>query len=83
MYHWQDRSGAEIDIVLEAADGRVAAIEIKTGQTAKPEWFRWLGQMRDTIADKFITGIALYAGNDVLPFGDRLIAAPISSLWEL
>jgi hypothetical protein len=39
--------------------------------------------MRDTIADKFITGIALYAGNDVLPFGDRLIAAPISSLWEL
>jgi predicted AAA+ superfamily ATPase len=83
MYHWQDRSGAEVDIVLEAADGRVAAIEIKTGQTAKPEWFRWLGQMRDTIADKFITGIALYAGNDVLPFGDRLIAAPISSLWEL
>ena len=83
LYHWQDRSGAEVDIVLEAADGRVAAIEIKTGQTAKPEWFRWLGQMRDTIADKFMTGIALYAGNDVLPFGDRLIAAPISSLWEL
>ncbi len=59
MYHWQDRSGAEVDIILEAADGRVAAIEIKTGQTVKPEWFRWLRQMRDTIADKFTTGIAL------------------------
>ncbi|HEX9031052.1 MAG TPA: ATP-binding protein [Streptosporangiaceae bacterium] len=83
MFHWQDRSGAEVDIVLEAADGRVAAIEVKTGQTAKPEWFRWLGQMRDAIGDKFMTGIALYAGSDVLPFGDRLVAAPISALWEL
>jgi uncharacterized protein len=83
MYHWQDRSGAEVDIVLEAADGRVAAFYVKTHQTAKPEWFRWLGVMRDTVKDKFMTGIALYAGNDVLPFGDRLIAAPISSLREL
>jgi predicted AAA+ superfamily ATPase len=83
LFHWQDRSGAEVDIVLEAADGRVAAIEVKTGHTAKPEWFRWLGQMRDAIGDKFMTGIALYAGSDVLPFGDRLIAAPISALWEL
>lgn len=83
LYHWQDRSGAEVDVILEASDGRVAAIEVKTGQTAKPEWFRWLGQMRDTVGDKFMAGIALYAGNNVLPFGDRLLAAPISALWEL
>ena len=82
LFHRQDRSGAEVDIVPEAADGRIAALEVKTGQTAKPEWFRWLGQMRDAIGDKFMAGIALYAGHDVLPFGDRLIAAPIS-LWEL
>jgi predicted AAA+ superfamily ATPase len=83
IYHWQDRSGAEVDLVIEAADGRVAALEIKTGQTAKPEWFRWLAQMRDALGDKFTAGIALYAGDQVLPFGDRLIAAPMSALWEL
>jgi len=83
MFHWRDRSGAEVDIVLEAADGRVVGIEVKSHQTAKPEWFRWLGQMRDTLGDKFMAGIALYAGDDVLPFGDRLLAAPISALWEL
>ncbi len=33
LFHWQDRAGAEIDFVLEAADGRVAALEVKTGQT--------------------------------------------------
>lgn len=83
MFHWQDRSGAEVDIVLESADGRVVGLEVKSHQTAKPEWFRWLTQMRDALGDKLITGIAVYAGNDVLPFGDRLLVAPISALWEL
>ena len=83
MFHWRDRSGAEVDIVLESADGRVVGVEVKSHQTAKPEWFRWLTQMRDALGEKFIAGIALYAGNDVLPFGDRLLAAPISALWGL
>jgi hypothetical protein len=54
-----------------------------SSRTAKPEWFRWLTQMRDRLGSKFVVGIALYAGNAVLPFGDRLLAAPISALWEL
>ena len=83
MYHWQDRAGAEADLVLEAADGRVVGLAVKSGQTAKPEWFRWLAQMRDAVGDKFKVGVALYAGEQVLPFGDRLLAVPISSLWEL
>ena len=78
----EDRSGAEVDIVIEAADWRVAALEVKTGQTAKREWFRWLTQMRDTLQDNFTAGIALYAGNEILPVGDRLLAIPISALWE-
>jgi len=83
LFHWQDREGAEVDIVLEFGDGRVIGIEVKSHQTAKPEWFRWLTQMRNALGSKFVVGIALYAGNAVLPFGDRLLAAPISSLWEL
>ena len=83
MFHWQDRAGAEVDIVLEATDGRVVGIEVGVGPTPKPEWFRWLAQMRDAIGDKFKVGVALYAGDQVLPFGDRLLAVPISALWEL
>lgn len=83
MFHWQDRAGAEVDLILEAADGRVVGLEVKSGQTPKPEWFRWLGRMRDALGDQFVGGIALYAGNQVLPFGDRLLAVPISALWEL
>lgn len=83
MFHWQDRAGAEVDLVLEATDGRVVGLEVKSGHTPRPEWFRWLGQMRDALGDKFMAGVALYAGAQVLPFGDRLLAAPISALWEL
>lgn len=84
MYHWQDRAGAEVDLILEAADGRVAGLEVKSGHTPRPEWLRWLTQMRETLGDKFVAGVALYAGQQILPFGDRLLlAAPISTLWEL
>lgn len=82
LFHWQDRAGAEVDLVLEAADGRVVGLEVKAGQTPKQEWFRWLTRMRDAIGEQFVAGIALYTGQQVLPFGDRLWAAPISALWE-
>ena len=82
LFHWQDRAGAEIDFVLESADGRVVALEVKAGQTPKREWFRWLERMRDTLGDSFIAGVVLYGGQHVLPFGDRLMAVPISALWE-
>lgn len=81
LFHWQDRSGAEIDFVLERADGVAVAAEVKTGQTPKPEWFRRLGQMRDKLGDAFAAGVVLYGGSRVLPFGDRLLAMPISALW--
>lgn len=83
LFHWKDRSGAEIDFVLESANGRVAAIEVKAGQTPKREWFRQLEHMRDTLGDSFIAGVVLYGGPHVLSFGDSLMAVPISALWEL
>jgi len=83
LYHWQDRAGGEIDFVLESPDGRAVALEVKAGQTPKREWFRQLERMRDTLGESFVAGVVLYGGRQVLPFGDRLMAIPISALWEL
>jgi predicted AAA+ superfamily ATPase len=82
IFHWQDVKGAEVDFVLESSDGRVAAVEVKAGQTPKREWFRWLAHMRDALGDRFVGGVVLYGGQNVLSFGDRLLATPISALWE-
>ncbi len=83
IFHWRDRAGAEVDLVLEATDGRVVGIEVKAGQTPKREWFRWLTLMRDALGEHFVAGVALYGGDQILPFGDRLLAVPISALWNV
>ena len=31
---------------------------------------------------RFAYGVVLYGGEDVVPFGDGLAAAPISGLWR-
>jgi uncharacterized protein len=82
LFHWQNRAGAEVDFVLETADGRIAAVEVKTGRTPRPEWFKWLTHMRDSVGEQFTAGIVLHGGAEILPFGDRLLAMPISALWS-
>ncbi len=82
LWHWHDREGAEIDLVLEAADGRVLGVEVKAGRSPTAEWFKWLAIMRDRTGPDFVHGIAFYTGNDVVPFGDRLTALPIAALWS-
>ncbi|HEX5308348.1 MAG TPA: ATP-binding protein [Solirubrobacteraceae bacterium] len=83
LFHWQNVKGGEVDFVLESSDGRVAAIEVKAGQTPKRDWFGWLAYLRDALGHRFVGGVVLYGGQNVLSFGDRLLAAPISALWEL
>jgi hypothetical protein len=82
LWHWQDRDGAEIDLVLEAADGRVLGIEVKAGASPTAESFRWLIVMRDRMGPDFVHGIVFHTGNSVVPFGDRLTALPIEFLWN-
>ncbi|MGQ0846826.1 MAG: ATP-binding protein [Sporichthyaceae bacterium] len=84
MYHFRDRSGAEVDVVLEAVDGRVVAVEIKATSTPRPEDFRWLQFLRDKIdaaGGEFVLGAVLHTGDRRLPFGDRLVALPTADVW--
>ena len=41
LYFWRDRSGNEVDVLIEAGD-RLAPIEIKAGQTISNDFFRGL-----------------------------------------
>ncbi|MGQ0575171.1 MAG: ATP-binding protein [Pseudonocardia sp.] len=84
MYHFRDRDGADVDIVLEAADGRVVAVETKASSTPRPEDFRWLAFLRDRIDrsdGEFVAGVVLHTGERRLPFGDRLVALPAADVW--
>lgn len=81
LHHYREYSGAEIDIVLETADGRVVAIEVKSAATVRTDDVRWLTQFRDKLGSRFVAGLILHTGPEALPIGDRIGAVPIDILW--
>jgi len=80
LYHYRDKA-REVDLILETPDGRVAAIEVKSGASVSDADFRALAYLRDRIGPDFVQGAVLYTGPEVFSFGDRLSVLPISSLW--
>jgi uncharacterized protein len=82
LLHMRTATGTEVDFVLEAADGRLAGIEVKSSATVRGEDFKHLTAMRDRIDPKrFVRGVVLYTGSERLPFGERLEAWPLATLW--
>lgn len=81
VYHFRDRRGAEVDLVLEDRAGRIVAIEIKAKVSLSGDDTKGLVKLRDALADQFVAGVVLHAGEQTLPLGDRLWAIPVSGLW--
>ena len=83
IYHFRTPTGIEVDIVLEDTMGRVVALEIKNSDTVVSKDFKGLEYMQSLLGKKFIRGIVLYTGDQYVPFGEKLFALPISSLWQI
>ena len=82
LFHYRERDGAEIDLVIEDRAGRVAAIEVKAAVDVTGRDVRHLSRFRDRLGDRFVAGIVLHTGARALPLGDRLSAVPIAALWN-
>jgi uncharacterized protein len=82
LYHYRTRDGEEVDAVIEHHDGRVVGIEVKASSSLSNEDLRHLHHLRSKAGAAFHLGVLLYTGTEVLRTGDRLIAAPIDSLWQ-
>jgi predicted AAA+ superfamily ATPase len=81
LFHYRDRDKVEVDMVLEHASGTVIGLEVKAAESVRAEDFRGLRHLATRLGDRFRAGIVLYAGEQQLPFGERLTALPISALW--
>lgn len=81
LFHFRDRDGLEVDIVVESDGRRVAGVEMKAAGSVSQGDFRGLAFLRDKVGDRFAMGVVLYTGRQPLPFGDRLWALPYSALW--
>lgn len=83
LYHYRDKDGYEIDLILELSNGKIIAIEVKAAESINQKDFRTLKNVRDRIGEQFIAGYVFYNGVSTLPFGDRLHALPLSLLKGL
>lgn len=81
LFHYRDRDGAEVDLILQTADGSIAAIEIKSAATLRGRDTRWITRLRDSVGARFAGGLILHTGPLAQPLGDRLAAVPIDALW--
>jgi hypothetical protein len=60
----------------------IAGIEVKASATVKAGDFGGLRALAEACGDRFTFGVVLYDSADIVPFGDRLAAAPLSTLWS-
>jgi len=82
MYHLRQRQGRhEIDMLAEIGGHRLIGIEVKAGATVTRADAKHLSWLRDEVGDRFVAGVVLHTGSRVHELDDRIVAAPIATLW--
>jgi len=81
LLYYRDADQVEVDVVVENAAGELVGIEVKASATVKEGDLRGLRKLAGLAGERFRAGVLLYDGDETLPLGDRLWAAPLSTLW--
>ncbi len=83
LHHLRQHNGRhEIDVIAELDTGHIIGIEVKAAAAPTSHDARHLAWLRDEEDDRFMAGLVLHTGPGIVPLGDRLWAAPISTLWS-
>jgi predicted AAA+ superfamily ATPase len=81
FFFWRTAAGQEVDIVLEDSAGRLVGVEIKAGATLGGSDVRGLQAMARAAGKRWIRGVVLYTGTEVIPFAGNLHGLPLPLLW--
>ena len=81
LLYYRDADQVEVDVVIENAAGQVVGVEIKSSATVKESDLRGLRKLAGLAGSDFKMGVLLYDGDETLPLGDNIWAAPLSTLW--
>jgi predicted AAA+ superfamily ATPase len=82
LYHLRSEQGRhEVDVVIEFAGGGMFGFEVKASGGPSLNDAKHLQWLRDELGDRFIGGAVLHSGPRLYPLTERIVAAPICSLW--
>jgi len=73
--------GKEVDFVIESPDGKIIAIEVKLDGTINEKDWANMNVLKETMGSRFLKGIIIYTGTDLLPVGRNIWAVPVNYLW--
>lgn len=82
IWHFRDRGGAEVDVVIEYPDGRVVGIEVKSGATPSHTDARGLRLLRDRLGARFHHGYLATTAPEAHPIDEGISAIPVNALWD-
>ena len=83
LFHFRTSAGQEVDVILENRKRELVGVEVKASATVSETDFKGLKAFQEVLGDRLKCGVVLYTGSEVLPFGPRLWAMPIHSLWAV
>jgi hypothetical protein len=79
VYFWRTSTGAEVDIVVETADGLVP-VEVKLSATPHPSMASSIRTFQEDFAEKALPGYVVHTGDIRLPLGPKVTALPLIDL---
>jgi predicted AAA+ superfamily ATPase len=83
FFHFRDKDGAEVDLVIERGARHLVGIEVKASATVTPDDFRGLRKLRDATGKRFAAGVVVYDGEaSGVGFGDGMVAVSVGELWR-
>ena len=83
FFHFRDKDGVEVDIVIERGATHVVGVEVKAAATVTRSDLRGLRKLASASGARFAGGVVLYDGETSAGFGDNMYAVPIRHLWEM
>jgi hypothetical protein len=81
LFHFRTATGQEVDLVLEDPAGRLVGIEVQSASAVHSSDFSGLRALQAVAGTRFVRGIVLYDGAQVVAFDKQLAAMPVSALW--
>lgn len=81
LMYYRDADKFEVDVVIENAAGQLVGVEVKASATVKESDLRGLKKLAGQAGGQFKMGVLLYDGDETVPLGQGIWAAPLSTLW--
>jgi len=74
--------GKEVDFVIENKDGKIIGIEVKLDGTINEKDWANMNALRETVGSRFIKGVIVYTGTELIQVSRNIWAVPVNYLWE-